>query len=57
MMREVLKGIDRGKGLGNTENGWGIKVGKNQYEEKCLKLGRFEEGLLHGEGIQIDKDG
>ena len=51
VMREVLKWIEEGKRLGNTENGWGIKVGRDQDGDKCVCIGRFEGGLLHGEGI------
>ena len=52
-MGEVLEGIEEGKGLGDTENGWGIKVGRNQDDHKSLKIGRFKESLLDGEGIEI----
>ena len=56
-MREVLKGIKEGEGLGETQNGWGIKIGKNQYGYKCLNIGHFEEGKMNGEGIQIGEYG
>ena len=53
-MREVLGVIKEGSSLGKTENGWGIKVMKNQEGTKCLNIGTFLNGELYGEAIQID---